>query len=193
MNKEKSASAIPILAIVAVCIGVAIAATACIERPQHSGDAEARIDWNLTLIGDCEKVLSYDELKAMPSYEGHGGFFSTVGSVNGPFKCKGTPLKELCDLVGGINATDTVRVYASDGYMMVFTYDQVMGDFITYDPELKEVPHRELEVILMYEQDGAPLLEYDGRPLRIAIVSKDKLLTEGHYWIKWVDKVEIWK
>ena len=190
MNKEKSASVLPVLAIVAVCIVVAVTVTGCLHLSEV---AEERIDWNLALIGDCEKVISYDEIRAMPSYEGHGGFFSTVGSVNGPFKCKGTPLKDLCNLVGGINATDTVRVYASDGYMMVFTYDQVMGDFITYDPELREVPHRELEVILMYEQDGAPLMEYDGRPIRIAIVSKDKLLTEGHYWIKWVDKVEIWK
>jgi len=43
----------------------------------------------------------------------------------------------------------------------------------------------------MYEQDGAPLSEDDGRPLRLAIVSEDKLLTEGHYRIKWVDKIAI--
>lgn len=178
------------IAIVVVCIGVAIATTGCLNSSQV---AEESIEWNLTLIGDEEKVLSYDDIRAMPSYEGHGGFFTTVGSVNGPFKCKGTPLEELCDLVGGINTTDTVRVYASDGYMMVFTYDQVGGDFITYDMGIREVPHRELEVILMYEQDGGKLPEDCGRPLRVAIVSKDKLLTEGHYWIKWVDKIEIWK
>jgi len=188
----KGESEIPILralAIVVVCIVVAVTVTGCL----HSSEvAKERIDWNLTLIGDCEKALSYNEIRAMPDHEGHGGFFSTVGIVNGPFKCKGVPLEELCDLVGGINDSTTVRVSASDGYLMVFTYDQVKGDFITYDPAtMKEVPHRGVTVILMYEQDGTLLSDAMGGPLRIAIVSEDEFLTEGHYWVQWVDRIEI--
>lgn len=177
------------LPILVVCIGVIIAATGCLHP---SGVTEEKIDWNLTLIGDCERVLTFDEIKAMPSYDGYGGFFTTVGVVNGPFKCRGAPLEEVCDLVGGINASNTLWASASDGYLMVFTYDQVKGDFITYDPAtMREVPHRDLTMILMYEQDGASLPEDCGRPLRLAIVSSDKLLTEGHYWVKWVNKIEI--
>ncbi len=160
---------------------------------QPSG-VEEKIDWNLTLIGSLgeEKVLTFDELKAMPSYEGYGGFYTTVGMKHGPFECKGVFIEELCDLVGGINASNTLWVSAPDGYLMVFTYDQVKGDFVTYDPEtLKEMPHRELKLILMYKQDGAALSDDDGKPLRLAVVSEDKLLTEGHYWVKWVDKIEI--
>ncbi len=176
------------LLILVVGIGVTIAATGCL----HPSGIEEKIDWNLTLIGDCEKVISYDEIKKMPSYEGYGGFFTTVGIANGPFKCRGAPIEELCNLVGGINASNTLWVFASDGYLMVFTYDQVNGDFITYDPAtMREVPHKELKLILMYNQDGAALLDNDGKPLRLAIVSEDKLLTEGHYWVKWVDKIEI--
>lgn len=172
-----------------VGIGVVITATGCLHPSEVT---EEKIDWNLTLIGDCEKVLSYNEIKKIPSYEGYGGFFTTVGIVNGPFKCRGVPLDELCNLVGGINASNTLWVSASDGYMMVFTYDQVNGDFITYDPAtMREVPHGDLTMILMYEQDGASLPEDCGRPLRFAIVSEDKLLTEGHYWVKWVNKMEI--
>jgi len=177
------------LAIAVVCIGVAVATTGCLNSSQV---AEETIDWNLTLIGDEEKLLSYNEIRAMPSYEGYGGFFTTVGIVNGPFKCRGIPLEELCDLVGGINTTNTVWVSAPDGYLMVFTYDQVRGDFVTYDPAtMKEMPHRVLTVILMYEQDGTLLPEAIGGPLRIAIVSEDEFLTEGHYWVQWVDRIEI--
>ncbi|MCK4811728.1 MAG: molybdopterin-dependent oxidoreductase [Methanosarcinales archaeon] len=179
--------AIPILTI---CI-IAIAATACLHQ---SGIEDELIDCNLTLIGDCERVLSYDEIRAMPSCEGRGGFFTTVGIVNGPFECKGVSLEELCDLVGGINATNTVRIRASDGYLMVFTRDQVRGDFVTYNPAtMREVPHTDPEVMLMYEQDGAPLSVDTGGPLRVAIVSNGKLLTEGHYWVQWVDTIEITK
>jgi len=189
MKEERNSPILFTLAIAVVCIGVAIATTGCLY---HSRVAEERIDWNLTLIGDEGKVLSYDEIKAMPSYEGHGGFFTTVGIVNGPFKCRGVTLKKLCDLVGGINDSATVWISASDGYLMVFTYNQVKGDFVTYDPAtMKEVPHRGMTVILMYEQDGTLLSEATGGPLRIAIVSEDKLLTEGHYWVQWVDRIEI--
>jgi len=150
------------------------------------------IDWNLTLLGDEEKVLTYDEIVAMPSYEGHGGFFTTVGMKNGPFRCEGVPIEDLCNLVGGIGPSDTLWVSAPDGYMMVFDYDQVMGDFTTFDPDdLREVSHGELSMILMYEQDGEILSDDDGKPIKIAIVSEDELMTEGSYWVKWVNRIEI--
>ncbi|MEA1966344.1 MAG: molybdopterin-binding oxidoreductase [Euryarchaeota archaeon] len=189
MKEECNSPILFTLAIAMVCIGVSIAATGCLHPSQV---AEERVDWNLTLIGDGEKVLLYNEIRAMQSHEGHGGFFSTVGIVNGPFKCRGAPLEELCDLVGGINTTNTVRVSAPDGYLMVFTYDQVRGDFVTYDPAtMKEIPHRGLTVILMYEQDETLLSETTGGPFRIAIVSEDEILTEGHYWVQWVNRIEI--
>jgi hypothetical protein len=28
-------------------------------------------------------------------------------------------------------------------------------------------------------------------PLRIAVVGDKALLTEGHYWVKWVNKIEV--
>ena len=189
MKEESKSLVLPVLAV--ACIGVVIAATGCL---QPSGVTEENINWNLTLIGSLgeEKVLTFDELKVMPSYEGYGGFYTTVGMKHGPFECKGVFIEELCDLVGGIDASNTLWVSAPDGYLMVFTYDQVKGDFVTYDPEtLKEMPHRELKLILMYKQDGAALSDDDGKPLRLAVVSEDKLLTEGHYWVKWVDKIEI--
>ena len=46
----------------------------------------------------------------------------------------------------------------------------------------------------MYEQDGKTVPQNDGKPLRLAIVTPDTdLLTEGHYWVKWVDEIEVVK
>ena len=178
-------------AIIVALMCTVLAATACTNPGGGNGAAEP-IEWNITLIGEEEIVLSYDEIIAMPSYEGRGGFFTTVGIVNGPYEAKGVLLGDICDLVGGLGVGDAVRVSAPDGYSMVFSYDQVQGDFITYNPAtMREVPHGELKLILVYEQDGLPLSDADGRPLRIAIVGSDALLTEGHYWVKWVDEVEI--
>lgn len=152
--------------------------------------------WNVTLVGadGQQKVLSYDEIKAMPAYTGHGGFFTTVGVVNGPYQGKGIPIKDLCELVGGITPSDIIMISASDGYSTVLDYDHVIGEFITYNPQtLKEVPHGDLKPILMYEQDGKSLTQDEGQPLRIAVVGTEELLTEGLYWTKWVNRIEVIK
>lgn len=156
-------------------------------------DAETKA-WTLTLVGrdGTAKILSYDDLTRLPAYKGQGGFFSTVGIVYGPYSAQGVTLEQLCQHVGGIMPGDILMISARDGYSTAFDYEQVMGGFITYDTNLKEVPHEELKTVLMYRQDGRPLSEDDGKPLRIAIIGTQKgLLTEGNYWVKWVNRIEI--
>ena len=40
---------------------------------------------------------------------------------------RGTNIKDLCDLVGGMNAGETIRVRASDNFMKYFAYENVYG------------------------------------------------------------------
>jgi len=155
-----------------------------------AGNAYKDIDWQLTLIGDEQIVLDFDEILAMPAYSGRSGFFTSVGVVNGPFDIKGVPLLDLCDLVGGVNSSEFVRISAVDNYSMVFSYNQLHGEFITYNTSLHEVDNDGLVLVLMYELDGEPLTEDVGSPLRIAIIG-DNVLTEGMYWVKWINKIEI--
>ena len=187
----KMSRIIPIvLVIVGILCVVGTVAVYALER----GNNQDRVEWNVTLVGAGgeQKTLSYDEIKAMPSYEGWGGFFSTAGVVSGPFKVKGVPLESLCEQVGGVSPSQAVLVYAVDGYSMVFDYDQISGKFDTYDPQtMKPTPHGELKLILMYREDGKPLSHDDGKPLRIATAGTDKLLTEGHFWVKWINKIEV--
>ena len=165
--------------------------------PWEKDSSDASTDWKLTLTGPngTQKIMSYDEITHLPAYTGFGGFFSTAGLVYGPYKVKGVPLKALCDLVGGITPLEAVFVSATDGYSMVFNYDQVTkGVFDTYDPKtMKVVSHEtgELDLVLMYQQDGKPLSHDDGKPFRIATAGTQYLLVEGHNWVKWVDKIEV--
>jgi DMSO/TMAO reductase YedYZ molybdopterin-dependent catalytic subunit len=181
-----------IIAGAVVCISI-IAAAIVVFNPFAAPEEE--IAWNLTLqgAGGEVKTLTFSEIKALPASEGIGGFFTTVGIVNGPYRCRGVPVKDLCELVGGVEPANTVWVSAPDGYLMVFSYEQLQGAFRTFEPtSFKEVPHEDLTLVLSYEQDGAPLSEYDGKPLRIALVStRGDYLTEGHYWVKWVDTIEV--
>jgi DMSO/TMAO reductase YedYZ molybdopterin-dependent catalytic subunit len=130
------------------------------------------------------------DILAMPSYSGTSGFFTSVGIVNGPLDVKGVPLLDLCELVGGVEPTEFVRISAVDNYSMVFSYDQMHGEFITYNTSLHEVDNDGLVLVLMYELDGEPLTEDLGSPLRIAIIG-DNVLTEGMYLVKWINKIEI--
>jgi DMSO/TMAO reductase YedYZ molybdopterin-dependent catalytic subunit len=174
----------------AIAIAILIISTLSFGCGGSSGSAYEDIDWQLTLIGDEEIVLDFDQILAMPSYSGTSGFFTTVGTINGPFNVKGVPLLDLCDLVGGIDPTEFVRVSAVDHYSMVFSYNQLHGEFITYNTSLHEVENDGLVLVLIYELDGEPLTEDLGSPLRIAIIG-DNVLTEGMYWVKWVSKIEI--
>jgi Oxidoreductase molybdopterin binding domain. len=117
----------------------------------------------------------------------------STGDIEGPFEYKGTRLVDLCNLVGGITPSTVVRATAKDGYSMTFSYKQLTeGDFITYNPATKEeVSHGELVVILVYEEGGKPLSEMYGAPLRLGIVDSKNQVTDGHWWVKWIEKIEI--
>jgi len=176
-------------------VGLILIAAAAVTGVQSSQD-QVEKTWELTLIGadGQQKILSMKYIRSLPSYTGDGGFFSTVGVVYGPYKAKGVLLSDICQLVGGVTPSDIVMISASDGYSTVFDYDQIMGNFITYDTQtLKETPHGELKAILMYQQDGNRVPHNDGKPLRIAIVGADGLLTEGNHWVKWVNQIEVLK
>ena len=182
---------IPIVLLIVgiLCVFGAVAVYA-LERDNN----QDKVEWNVTLVGAGgeQKTLSYDEIKAMPSYEGWGGYFSTAGIISGPFKVKGVTIESLCDQVGGVTPSQAVVVYAVDGYSMVFDYDQISGKFDTYDPQtMKPTPHGELKLLLMYREDGKPLSHDEGKPLRIATAGTDKLLIEGHFWVKWINKIEV--
>ena len=180
------------LAFVGLLIGVTLIVGAALYY--ILGVSEEPISWELTLVGknDEQRLLDYQEICQLPYKEARGGFFTTVGVVNGPFEVKGVLLLDLCELVGGIAPEDVVAITAVDGYSMVFDYDQLHGDIETYDPvTIHEVPHETLMVLLTYEQDGKTLLDSDGKPLRVAVVGSEALLTEGHNWVKWVNKIEV--
>lgn len=173
-----------LLAFAAVVLAASFFATGC------GNSAYDDIDWQLTIIGDEEIVLEFRELLDMDSCSGTSGFFTTVGVINGPFEIKGIPLLDICDLAGGVGPTEFVRVSAVDKYSMVLSYNQLNGQFITYDTGLHEVENDGLIVALIYELDDKPLTEDMGSPLRLALIG-DNVLTEGMYWVKWINKIEI--
>jgi hypothetical protein len=182
---------LPVL--VAGLILVIVAVVLSLQFWPDRSPAEA-IQWELTLVGSDgqEMILDFDDVTSLATVETRGGYFSSVGVVYGPYTVKGVTIQTLCNMVGGVTTTDILFVAAKDGYSAVFDYEQLNGQIDTYEPDtLRYVPGSEIQFLLIFEQDGQPLSHTDGKPLRLAVTSPDGLLTEGHWWVKWVDRIEI--
>jgi hypothetical protein len=141
------------------------------------------------------RSLTLEELKALPATEGYAGIKSSTGKITLPVMMKGVALKDLAELIGGMDETKGFNVVAEDGYSITYSYDQLQnGTFIAYDPatgeELKNPV--ELTAIIAYEADGKPFDARQDGTLRLAIVSQEmKQVTDGHWAVKWVNKLEV--
>ena len=152
-------------------------------------------DATLTVKSPEETVeLTWEEVQDLPSYEAYGGLISSVGNVTPPSQYKGVTLQDLCGLVGGFTEENSVKVVAEDGYAMTFSYEQVVeGDFDTYDPSNGENVEFDgkLWVVVAYQNEGEPLnVDRDGA-FRLAILGSERVVTDGHWWVKWVDTIEV--
>jgi DMSO/TMAO reductase YedYZ molybdopterin-dependent catalytic subunit len=131
----------------------------------------------------------------LPITEGYAGIKSSTGKITPPVMVKGVALKDLAKLIGGMDATAGFNVVAEDGYSITYSFDQIEnGSFIAYDPATGAELNNpvELTVILAYEMDGKPLDPKQDGALRLAIVSSElNQVTDGHWAVKWVNKLEI--
>ncbi len=150
----------------------------------------------LEIVGPAQELsLTMEDLLALPATEGYAGIKSSTGKITPPVMFKGVALKDLADLIGGMDESTGFSVVAEDGYSITYSYDQIFnGSFIAYDPatgqELKNPV--ELTAILAYEADGQPLDPDQDGTLRLAIVSADlNQVTDGHWSVKWVNRLEV--
>ena len=188
MNKQLL-SIFTIVLVLTLLAGCGPAAT-----PPPTATAEAPEATLVVKSGDQSVTLTWEEIQAMPAYEGMGGLINSVGNVTPPAQYKGVPLEDLCGLVGGISEANSISVIASDGYAMTLSYDQIAaGNFDTYDPATGEnAPFDgKLWAVVAYERNGELLPEEEDGVFRLAILGSPKMVTDGHWWIKWVKTIEV--
>ena len=159
-----------------------------------SGQTNAPQDTVLTIIKDTQTVTyTMEALKSLPAITGLAGQMSSTGTITGPFNYKGVALLELLNAVGGITENHAVRVTAKDGYAMTISHKQATeGNFTVIDSNTgKEIkPAKQPVVFVAYEEDGKPISENIG-PLRLGIMTGESEVTEGHWWVKWTQKIEV--
>jgi len=151
-------------------------------------------DMTLTLVALNGTTVSLDSssIAELPSFTSKGGLMTSVGTIKAVNNYTGVKIDTLCDLMGGMSSETSVRVTAADGYSMIYSYEQLLGDFVTYDPKTgnKIVHNQTLTPIVAYHINEENLEEDEG-PLRFLIVGPEGLITDGHYWIKYTEKIEI--
>jgi DMSO/TMAO reductase YedYZ molybdopterin-dependent catalytic subunit len=164
--------------------------------PQPSSSPSATLPaMSLTVVGanGTQIVLDQDSMAALTSYSGPAGFKSSGGLIAAVGTYTGIPVLTLLDLVGGITSDQTLTVTASDGYSMVYTFNQAHGqDFTTYDPVTgsEKAATQSMTLCANYFVNGSALPSNEG-PLRIGVVGSEGLLTEGHFWTKMTVKLEV--
>lgn len=166
-----------------------------LQKPQSDNNSLGlpKMDLTLVAIDGTALILNESSVAKLEIFESKGGFKTSAGYLRGIGNYTGIKLTTLCDLVGGINDTVSLRVTASDGYSMVYTYNQVMGqNLVAFDPATGDEANRTqtMTAVLVYHKDGFNLTDEEG-PLRIGILGSEGLLTEGHWWIKQVVKIEL--
>ena len=181
--------------ILLLTLTVLVGCTAAPTEPPAAKDVPAeKPDVTLLVSGRESVTLTWDDIQEMPAYEGPGGRISSVGTVTPPSKFKGVVIEDLCSLVGGVTPQNSVRVIAKDGYAMTFSYDQIVtGNFDTYDPVTgADAPFDgKLWLVVVYEEEGDLIPADSDGPLRLAILGSNKVVTDGHWWIKWVETIEV--
>ncbi|HYB93105.1 MAG TPA: hypothetical protein VED00_03070 [archaeon] len=159
---------------------------------------------NLTIIGangnelflnqtSMEKLLDKGNLT---SYTGYGGLESSGGVMESYGSYTGVPVLNLLKLVGGISSGETLTITCTDGYSMVYTYQQVYGTgYVAYNNVTGSQVNATapFNLVLAYYYNGTAFSS-DVGPLRIVLLgtgSSGGLLTEGHFWCKLVDTIEV--
>ncbi len=150
----------------------------------------------LTIVnGTQTKAYTMSELKAMTVLSGWAGQMSSTGNITGPAQYKGIAITDLLKAVGGVTDQNAIRVSAKDGYTMTLSYKQLTeGNFTIIDSKTgKEVAAQNKPIVFIaYEESGKALDDTIGS-LRLGIMTSDSQVTEGHWWVKWTQKIEVIK
>lgn len=163
-----------------------------VEQAEQPGEQAG--DVILEVVGlDGEPIqLTMEDIEALPAVTGFAGRKSSTGHITPPAEFTGVLLTDLVDLVGGLSEQEGIRIQASDGYAMTFSYTQLAnGEFIAYDPGTgTETETDPLQVILAYKENGEYLIPDTEGNLRVYLINDDpKQVTDGHWSIKFVNKV----
>lgn len=181
---------IHILAIVLiVCISPIVNAAISInENLQDVYDLNVEANNTLTLTyNGVNKYYTLDDLLGFDSITGNGGRLKVTGDVSGPFRYTGIVIQRLAQEFSSLSSRYSLIAIADDGYVLKYSYDQILGNIMVYDEEGDEIGVGGVSMILATMESGET--DYPGS-YRIAYINQDEPFTDAALWAKYVIELE---
>ena len=127
-------------------------------------------DWDLRIWGEVRspRVLSYDELRALPSVIDTSDFHCVTSWSMFDYAWEGVRFSDLCDLVSPTERARFVTIGCDGGY----TTDLPLDDLLHPD------------VLLAWGLDGKELAPEYGLPLRLVV--PHKYAYKSAKWVRWI-------
>lgn len=175
--------------IIIVCISPIINATIRINGTlQAAYDLNIETNNTLTLTYDgVKKYYTLDDLLEFDSITGNGGRLKVTGDVSGPYCYTGIVIQRLAQEFSSLSSTYSLIAIADDGYVLKYSYDQILGNIMVYDEEGDEIGVGGVSMILATMESGET--EYPGS-YRIAYINQDEPFTDAALWAKYVIELE---
>jgi hypothetical protein len=181
----KRKSLIPLVLILVVCL-LGMTLTSCADGTSNGGSTSAE-PVEIKLVGKDGQEQSVD-LTTLESITGEASFKKSTGAIVGPASLTGPKLVDVLDLIGGIKEGEAIAIIANDGYEMTLTYDQVMGEVMTYDEEGQALQVGGLDAIVAIESSDEGVLE---NPPRICYIGEGNPISDGHFWVKDIAEIRM--
>ncbi len=188
------------IAAVAVIVTLLVAVPMGYFILTQEDDGGADFSVALTGKGGEEETVDLDTLEDMDFVEAVSSYQNRFNNWKGLGTYGGVELRDIADLVGGMEEGDVMTVTASDGYYVNLSYEQVYTS--------AEVLAVQGQVILAYEYNGSLMAEEDW-PM-VAVLAPDEafsnddfnatapdgpefdmLTSAGSMWVKLVSNITI--
>ncbi len=100
------------------------------DAGENGSETPSIPDFEIELTGEEGETytISSEGYKEMTKVEMDGGYKTSAGRIRGPHKYTGIPLSEVLDFSGGISNETRIRITAADGYVMVYTWEELHID-----------------------------------------------------------------
>jgi hypothetical protein len=163
---------------------------------QQGGDNQTEESVILTVIyGDEQTNYTLEELEALDSYTGMGGYRTSFPSIKGQGNYTGIPVTTLVELIAGDIENYSVVVYSSDGSNKTYTFSMVQGNVDIYNPnnasDATPIGNGGLTMVLTYKYEGDYLNESKDGKLKITFLDESGSITSSGLWWKYVTYIEI--
>jgi len=197
MRIRKKMAGAALLAIIA--LAAVLGAGTLVPGGMPQARADGAVVLTLKSSDGVATTFTMDELKALPVYEGYAGMKNSAGTVFPPAPVKGVKLTDLLAEAGGMTTLNACDITALDDYGMTYTYDQVVSgngiQLYNATTKAKEAPKAPWSLVVIYEQDGAPIAPAPGGsgPLRLVVAQETDVnqVADGHLLVKWVSNVTL--